>query len=164
MSGRTHASVWMMRAALAIVGVAAMAAGLHAQLPPGSAQRLAPIDLTGTWVSVVTEDWHLRMMAPDKGDFEGLPVNDAAKKALAAWVPGKDADACKAYGAPAIMRIPGRVKFSWLDGGDTLQIQTDAGSQSRLLHFTGSTARAPVASWQGWSSANWVYKSDSTRL
>jgi hypothetical protein len=76
---------------------------------PGAAQKLAPIDLTGTWVSVVTEDWHLRMIAPDKGDFEGLPVNDEAKKALAAWVPGKDADACKAYGAPAIMRIPGRV-------------------------------------------------------
>ena len=146
----------MRRVAVAVVGIVAMAAGAQAQLPPGSSQRLAPIDLVGTWVSVVTEDWHLRMMAPDKGDFEGLPLNDLAKKALSAWVPGKDADACKAYGAPAIMRIPGRMKFSWLDG-DTLQIQADAGSQIRMLHFTGNAPRGAAAGWQGWSSASWAY-------
>ena len=54
---------------------------------------------------------------------------------------GKDADACKAYGAPAIMRIPGRVKM-WLDG-DTLRMQSDAGQQTRLLHFTGNAPRGP---------------------
>jgi len=157
MKGRTQ-SLELMCATAVVVAV--MAAGVQAQLPPtpGAAQKLAPIDLTGTWVSVVTEDWHLRMIAPDKGDFEGLPVNDEAKKALAAWVPGKDADACKAYGAPAIMRIPGRVKISWLDG-DTLRMQTDAGQQTRLLHFTGNPPRGPVNGWQGYSSASWVYGS-----
>src|SRR5215510_5990196 len=115
----------------ATVGIVPWARDTFAQAAP---QRLAPIDLTGTWVSVVTEDWHLRMIAPEKGDFEGLPVNDDAKKALAAWVPGRDTEACKAYGAPAIMRIPGRVKISWMAGGDAMQIVTDAGGQTRVLH------------------------------
>jgi hypothetical protein len=156
MNAKTYWRDWILRTAVGVVGVAATAVGVRAQLPPGSAQKLAPVDLVGTWVSVVTEDWHLRMMAPEKGDYEGLPLNDEAKKALAAWAPGKDADACKAYGAPAIMRIPGRVKFSWADG-DTLQMQTDAGTQTRVLHFTGSAPRGPLAGWQGWSSASWVY-------
>jgi len=145
-------------AAAAAAAVAAMAVGVHAQLPPvsGAAQRLAPIDLTGTWVSVVTEDWHLRMFPPDKGDYEGLPVNEEARKALAAWVPGRDADACKAYGAPAIMRIPGRVKISWMSGGDALQIVTDAGQQTRVLRFTGTPPQGAVG-WQGYSSASWIH-------
>ena len=157
MKGSPHALELMVRAGAAAAVVVAMAVGAEAQLPAsGAPQKLAPIDLTGTWVSVVTEDWHLRMIAPDKGDFEGLPVNDEAKKALATWVPGRDADACKAYGAPAIMRIPGRVKISWLNG-DTLQIEADAGRQTRLLRFTGNAPRGPVGGWQGHSSASWVY-------
>ena len=136
--------------------VAAITTSVMAQQPAGSFQRLAPIDLTGTWVSVVTEDWHLRMFAPDKGDYEGLPVNDEAKKAMAAWEPGRDADACKAYGAPAIMRIPGRIKIEWQDA-NTLQIQTDAGRQTRLLHFDGVAPRGAANDWQGYSVASWAY-------
>src|SRR5262245_41193265 len=37
----------------------------------------APIDLTGYWVSVVTEDWRWRMMTPAKGDFASIPTNPA---------------------------------------------------------------------------------------
>jgi len=120
-------------------------------------QRLAPIDLTGTWVSVVTEDWHLRMITPKPGEFEGLPLNDEAKKLAAAWTPSRDTrDACQSYGAPSIMRIPGRVKISWQTGGSVLQIQTDAGQQTRLLHFGGVSPRGQVG-WQGYSVASWEY-------
>jgi hypothetical protein len=143
------------RAIIAAVIAAALTPGIAAQ-QTGSYQRLAPIDLTGTWVSVVTEDWHLRMIAPDKGDYEGLPVNDEAKRAMAAWEPGRDSDACKAYGAPAIMRIPGRVKITWQDA-TTLQIQTDAGRQTRLLHFDGIPPRGAASGWQGYSVASWSY-------
>ena len=120
-------------------------------------ERLAPIDLTGTWVSVVTEDWHLRMITPKPGEFEGLPLNDEAKKIAEAWTPSRDArDACKAYGAPSIMRVPGRVKISWQDGGRALKIETDAGQQTRLLHFDGAPPRGQ-AGWQGYSAASWEY-------
>src|SRR5262245_3595001 len=36
----------------------------------------APIDLTGYWVSLVTDDWRWRMVTPPKGDVLYLPVND----------------------------------------------------------------------------------------
>ena len=38
--------------------------------PTGKAD--APFDLTGYYVSVVTEDWRYRMMTPAKGDFPSI--------------------------------------------------------------------------------------------
>src|SRR5687767_12615570 len=37
-------------------------------LPP-TAKAIAPIDLTGYWTAVITEDWHVRMLTAPKGDF-----------------------------------------------------------------------------------------------
>src|SRR6188474_1560190 len=58
--------------------------------PPRSPREAAPVDLTGYWVSVVTEDWRWRMVTPLKGDFAAVPMNAAAKKIAAAWDPAKD--------------------------------------------------------------------------
>jgi len=124
----------------------------------GFAQRFAPIDLTGTWVSIVTEDWAVRMIPPPKGDFESLPLTRAAQDAANA-IDMAQVDAagraCEAYGAPALMRIPGRVQISWQDA-DTLKIDTDAGRQTRLLHF-GAVPAAQAPSLQGHSVAEWQY-------
>jgi hypothetical protein len=124
--------------------------------PPRSAREAAPVDFTGHWVSVVTEDWRWRMVTPARGDFAGVPLNPAARKLGLAWDPVKDEAAgeqCKAYGAAAIMRVPGRLHVTWQDD-DTLRIDTDAGTQTRLLRFRGgATSGAP--SWQGNSVANW---------
>lgn len=121
-----------------------------------TARAQAPIDLTGTWISVVTEDWLSRMMTPAKGDVTSVPVNDAARKAAAAWDPAADEDSdaqCRAYGAAAVMRMPGRVRISWADE-NTLQIETEAGAQTRLLRFNSSPqSREPT--WQGASKAAW---------
>jgi hypothetical protein len=149
----------------ALAGVAALwaAAATHAQAPGGGPQRPAtpkagaPIDLTGWWVSVVTEDWRWRMVTPLRGDFANIPATPAAYALGAAWDPAKDeaaGESCKAYGAPAILRRPGRLRITWADD-DTLKIETDEGTQTRLLHFG---AQAPVTeqpSLQGWSAARW---------
>jgi hypothetical protein len=78
-----------------------------------------------------------------------------------AWNPAKDEAAglqCKAYGAPALMRIPGRLRISWQDD-NTLKIEADQGAQTRLLRFTTAThplAKAGVKpTWQGQSVARW---------
>jgi hypothetical protein len=132
-------------------------------VPPQGGSRLyaqqasAPIDLTGTWVSVISEDWHLRMITPPKSNFEGMTVNDAARKIAAAWDPARDeaeANACRAYGAGGIMRLPARVRFSWQDA-NTLRLEIDAGQQTRLLRFGTAHAPAGEASWQGNSVATW---------
>ena len=99
----------------------------------------APIDLTGYWVSIVSEDWRFRMVTPPKGDFPNFLLTPEAIKVADAWDPAKDEaakDHCKAYGAPNIMRVPGRFHITWADDR-TLKIETDAGLQTRLLKFPG---------------------------
>ena len=119
-------------------------------------QMSAPIDLTGYWVSVVTEDWRFRMVMPAKGDFQGVPMTPEAARVANAWNPLADQAAgnqCRGFGAPGIMRIPGRLHITWQDE-TTLRMDLDAGTQTRLFHFSApSTSAAP--SWQGQSVAAW---------
>src|SRR5258706_16033912 len=101
--------------------------------PPQPAKAAAPIDLTGTWVSIVTEDWRWRMVTPAKGDYVTIPINAEAKKVADAWDPAKDEAAgeqCRSYGAPAIMRVPGRARIPGQDD-NTLKVETDAGAPTR---------------------------------
>ena len=128
--------------------------GRGAPQPPRSPRAAAPVDFTGYWVSVVTEDWRWRMVTPARGDFAGVPLNAAARKIGQAWDPAKDeaeGNQCKAYGAAGIMRMPGRLHITWQDD-TTLKIETDQGTQTRLLHFGGKPAPGLKPTWQGYSS------------
>ena len=122
-----------------------------AQQAPKSPRESAPFDLTGNWVSVVTEDWRWRMMTPKKGDYASVPLNAEGKKLADAWDASKP-DGCKPFGAAAIMRVPGRLRIAW-ENEATLRIETDAGQQTRLLHFD----KPPPGerNWQGYSAAEW---------
>ncbi len=159
----------IMRRRIAPLAVAALALAapicLYAQFggpppaPRGPAKTIAPIDLTGYWVSIVTEDWRFRMITPPKGDFEGVPLNPAGQKIANAWDAAKDEAAgeqCKSYGAPAIMRVPGRFHITWQDD-NTLKIEADAGTQTRVLHFESGKRPASAPSLQGYSEAQWVF-------
>src|SRR5262245_4205678 len=125
---------------------------------PAQAQRAAaPVDLTGNWVSVVSEDYRWRMVTPLKGDAASVPINAAARKVVDAWDPAKDEAAglqCKAYGAAAIMRVPGRLRIAWQDD-NTLKIETDSGTQTRLFHFGGAPPQGEKPSLQGYSATRW---------
>jgi hypothetical protein len=125
---------------------------------PASPKAMATVDLTGYWVALVTEDWYSRMKAPEKGDVAGIPATPLAIAAANAWDPTKDPtpdNACKSYGAAAIMRVPMRIHVTWQDE-NTLKIETDAGRQTRLFHL-GPGAKEPpgVRSLQGFSTAEW---------
>src|SRR5258705_13762702 len=87
-------------------------------------------DLTGYWVSVVAEHWHLRMLVPPKGNVEMLPLNAEARRVANTWDPVKESEPCKSYGAAAIMRVPGRLHIHWADD-NTLQVDIDSGTQTR---------------------------------
>jgi len=151
---RGHVSV---AAVIAVIAVIAAAPHLsRAQTPPATARAAAPIDLTGYWVAFVTEDWRFRMIVPPRGDYRGVPLNARGRQVADAWDPMGDAtptNQCKPYGAPAIMRVPGRLRIGWVDD-NTLRVETDAGTQTRLFRF--NPAATPAArSWQGESSARW---------
>ena len=124
--------------------------------PPPTGRAAAPRDLTGYWVSVVTEHWHLRMLVPPKGDFSMLPLNAEARKIAGAWDPAKEpaAEACRSYGAATIMRVPGRLNIHWVDD-NTLQMDIDSGTQTRVFHFGGSPPASQAPEWQGYSVAAW---------
>jgi hypothetical protein len=123
-----------------------------------SAREGAAIDLTGYWVSVIAEDWKFRMVTPRKGVYDSLMLNAEGRRVADTWDPAKDEAAgeqCRSYGAANIMRIPGRVHLTWQDD-NTLKLDTDAGTQTRLFVF--GTAPAPAdPSWQGQSVAEWQY-------
>ena len=145
---------------------AALQDGVYAQgrgqaggpAPAAAARAAAPRDFTGTWVSVVTEHWHLRMLVPPKGDYSMLPLNPEARKIADAWDPAKDradGNECRSYGAAGIMRVPGRLRIRWADD-NTLQLDIDSGTQTRLFRFGGGAAPAGAApQWQGQSVAMW---------
>lgn len=122
-----------------------------------TARAAAPIDLAGTWVSVVTEDWMFRMVTPPKGEMLGVPVTPAARAAANAWNPAVDEAAgnvCKAYGAAGVMRQPGRIRISWSDDLN-LKVETEAGTQIRTFHFTDSALTQAEPTLQGLSFATW---------
>jgi hypothetical protein len=134
--------------------------------PPPTARQQAPFDLTGYWVSVVTEDWRWRMVTPAKGDYASVPLNDEARKTADSWDLTKDKVSgveCKAFGAAAIMRMPTRVHITWEDD-NTLELETDAGQQTRLFHFGSSSVEAAERQWQGVSKAAWFKQTQSTGL
>jgi hypothetical protein len=137
--------------------------GVSAQSGPAPTSRAAaPEDVTGYWVSLVTEDWRYRMVTPARGDYDGIPVNPEGKRLADAWDPAKDeasGNQCKAFGAAAITRVPGRLHITWLDD-KTLKVEADAGTQTRLFHFD---AKAPATikgqlPWQGFSVASWDHQ------
>jgi len=150
--------VVILAAALALAVPATLDAqrGGRAAGPPVSPRQAAPIDLTGHWVSPIIEDWKYRMVTPNKGVFDAVPLNPAGRKLGDSWDPARDEAAgeqCRAYGAAAIMRLPGRLRISWQDDV-TLKVETDTGTQTRLFRFDGAVA-AGERTWQGHSVAQW---------
>jgi hypothetical protein len=151
--------------------IVTMAQRDQAPPPAPGARSAAPIDLSGFWVSVVTEDWRYRMVTPKKGDYASVPLNAEARRVADGWDPVKDeasGDACKSYGIANIMRVPGRVHLTWQDD-NTLKVETDAGMQTRLLHFGEAPGDdAPQATgrdfgWQGYSVARWEFAGPERR-
>jgi hypothetical protein len=141
-----------------VAAVLAAAAGLRAQSPPSPAQSArsdARFDITGTWVSIVTEDWRWRMVTPAAGDYASVPLTPEGRRVADLWDPAKDESSgnqCRAYGVGGIMRRPGRLRIGWQDN-NILKIETDAGTQTRLLRF--GAASAGNGTWQGASTADW---------
>ena len=115
-------------------------------------QEGAPIDLDGYWVSIVNEDWRWRMVTPPAGDFASLPLNDEGERVGNLWEASMDGQ-CEAYGVGGLMRMPTRLHLTW-ENANTLRIDTDAGSQTRMLHVDEEMAPG-APSLQGHSMAMW---------
>lgn len=151
-----HWSTWA-AISVAVFLSAPLLAQERGRQPSTTAKAAAPIDLTGYWVSIVSEDWRIRMITPQKGDYPGLPINAVARGIADSWDPAKDEAAgtqCKGYAAPHIMREPGRFHIIW-ESDNTLRMDIDSGTQTRLFHFGNSQPPVSEGTWQGYSVAEW---------
>jgi hypothetical protein len=160
-TGHTVSAIVGLGALLAIAQTTAWAQrgapapGQAAAAPTG--RTGAPYDITGYWVSLVTDDWRYRMLTPPKGNVDYLPVNAEARRVANDWDPAKDeanGEQCKAYGAGGVMRLPGRLHITW-EGDNALRLETDAGTQIRQFLFDESQPPPSAPSWQGYSVARW---------
>ena len=137
-------------------------AALHAQRgrgaqAPATPKASAPVDLTGYWISVISEDWKFRMVTPPKGQVGNVPLSPEGRRIAGSREPAKDEAAgeqCKAYGAAGVMRLPGRLHITW-ENDNVLRIDTDAGTQSRQLSFARTEPPAGQPAWSGHSVAQW---------
>ena len=133
--------------------------GPGAPAAPTTGRTQAPYDLSGYWVALVTDDWRYRMLTPPKGNADYMPVNAEARKVMDAWDPAKDeasGEACRAYGAAGIMRLPGRLHITW-ESDNTLKMDLDAGTQTRRFVFGAAPAPGGEPTWQGTSTARWMF-------
>lgn len=149
-----------------------------ASIPSAEAQRLvgmnsqsvetrtpresAPVDITGYWESVISEDYRYRMFIPGRRDYAGIALTEEGRARADRWDPERDAsedNACLAYGVGNIMRMPGRLHIRW-DGDSTLVVETDHGRQERQLRFEPFLWNASsVRTLQGDSRAEWGRRS-----
>ena len=151
----------MRRFLILSAAVAVLSSTLAAQrgappAPPVIGRAGAPFDVTGYWVSLVTDDWRYRMLTPPKGNADYVQVNPEARRVMGEWDPAKDeaaGEACRAYGAGGVMRLPGRMHITW-ENDTTLKMDLDAGTQTRRFHF-GAPPAVGEPSWQGSSVARW---------
>jgi hypothetical protein len=124
---------------------------------PSTARAAAAFDMTGYWVSEVTERWRFRMIVPDRGDYTQVPLNPAGRKIADAWDPARDesaGEACRSYGAAALLQVPGRLHITWQDD-NTMRLDTDSGTQTRLFRFAATPPPNGAPTWQGQSVAMW---------
>jgi hypothetical protein len=129
---------------------------LKAQQTNATPQLNAPIDITGYWVALVTEDWRYRMLNAPKGDYYSIPLNAEGKRVADTWDAAKDIAAgkqCLSYGAPNIMREPARLHITWANDS-AIKVEIDAGKQTRLFQF-GAITGAGEPGMQGTSVALW---------
>jgi len=71
-----------------------------------------------------------------------------------AAAPAAGADPCRVYGAGGSMRVPGRLRISWQDD-NTLKIEMDAGTQTRLIRFNPAGPAPTEKTLQGYSVGTW---------
>ena len=125
--------------------------------PPPAARAAAPFNPEGYWVSLITNNWRFRMVPAAKGDYAVIPISAAGKKLADAWDPAQDEatkNECKHYGAASIMYQPTRLHITWQDD-NTLRMDTDAGTQTRVFRFQKPTTPPGKRTWQGDSLAVW---------
>ncbi len=138
-----------------MIALAACSVIVHAQRPTPRAS--APFDLTGQWVSLITEDWRHRQFTPPKGDYAALPLSPpggrcrqlgpGTRRSSRRAMQGVRRGRSSAVADPAPRRLAGRHDA---ETGDRRRDANACVSVSDPLRACGGD-------WQGLSIASWDY-------
>ena len=172
--------------ALAACGVIthAQQGGRGPQAPP-TARAAAPFDLTGQWVSLITEDWRHRQFTPPRGDYASLPLSPAGRKIADNWDPARRSRRRAMQGVrrsrsstvadPAPHRMAGRhdaeVGNRRRDANAHVAVRIHSGQRRRLTgaldRVVGLSARR-IRRSRRWPCARWIaqghHDEDEARL
>ena len=123
--------------------------------PPPTPKAAAPIDLTGNWVSVVTEDWRWRMLTPRKGDYSSVPLSAEGRKLADTWDPAK----CSRRRVQGVRRGGNHARAGQashrVGQRHDAQNRHRCGSANAAPAFRQGTAPPGARTWQGYSAAEW---------
>ena len=122
---------------------------------PPTGQGVAPVDLTGYWVSIIVDEWRFRVRRR-KATFR---ICRSTPKRGRSRTPGTRQRRSRGEAVQGVRRgrrdAAARPPAHHLGQPNTLKIEADAGTQTRLLHFGAAPPGGGRPSWQGYSSANW---------
>src|SRR6266571_570633 len=104
---------------------------------PSTPKAANPTDFTGYWVSVVTEDWVYRMVTPSKALVPVFRCTPKDAKWRMLGIPQKMKPRAINVRSTERLQSSGFQGACILHGTPdyTLKIETDAGTQTRLLNF-----------------------------
>ena len=178
-----------MRAAAAAAVISVTLVTLSAQRGGGAAPAAPPptpragalIDLTGHWVSLVTEDWRYRSSRRPRATTSPCRSTPTARR----WPTRgtrrrtrRPASSARPTAPRGSCGCPGRLRITWQDD-TTLKIETDAGTQTRICGsaaqgeagelagriggVVGVSARGPRARFAGSAAARRSWRHDEGR-
>ena len=136
---------------------------LCALLVPASA--FAQADITGSYNALFHEDQPERVPGPAIGEYDGLPINDAARAYAEAWSPSRltvPEHQCRAHSSPYILRGPLNMRI-WderdKDTEEIVAIHLDISNfqQRRVIWMDGRPHPSEHAehTWMGFSTGKW---------
>ena len=129
-----------------------------------AAQAAAQVDLVGGWASRLHEDLAERLPGPEIGEFNGLPINEAARARGEAW-------SASLWSVPEHQCIPHGADYAPSFTGLRIWKDVDPTSQDTVAYHTqfawqlplrtiwmDGRARPPeytLHTWQGFSTGRW---------
>jgi len=116
----------------------------------------APLDLTGYWEPLITEDYKLRMHGVKKGDYNGIALTDAAKAIADRYRPDAGAeelllDKCVPHGAVRILFTDTRLHIT--RDNNVITTELEAEGQTRRFYLDNRKWPGGELQWQGHSIA-----------
>jgi hypothetical protein len=119
-----------------------------------NAKTAAPVDLTGYWVAVVSEDWRHRIETPRKGDYESVAAESgrhrgsrrvgSRKRTMPQCCSARRSASGESCGQPT------RLHITWQDD-NTLKMDIDGGHANAPADFRSGKQQAGEKTWQGFS-------------